>query len=243
VCPKGVDSPPLWTRTSRPSVNRLLGWGAFGAAGTCHSDRSVSRARPRHPPPIAELTHARRTNLAAGQRDRRVHPPFPDNEIGRSWQPLSTPLADRVEKEDQLRRSFAADCPPTNCAPPACPSNAASLEANPGRDQHPHPMRSSPSLQRGRRSAPGAVLVDEPGNSRVSRRLRLHSPSRIALTDPARTGTTVTRPDRLLQRRQESLCTPTSTTITVHGDPVRPTADPHQPTHELPSSSCPPAAQ
>jgi len=56
--------------------------------------------------PIAELTQAA-DDLAAGQRDRRVTT-IPDNEIGRLATAFNT-MADRVEKEDQLRRSFAAD--------------------------------------------------------------------------------------------------------------------------------------
>src|SRR5439155_9176336 len=46
-------------------------------------------------------------DLAAGQRDRRVAT-IPDNEIGRLATAFNT-MADRVEREDQLRRSFAAD--------------------------------------------------------------------------------------------------------------------------------------
>ncbi|WP_245595403.1 sensor histidine kinase [Glycomyces tenuis] len=56
--------------------------------------------------PIAELTGAAR-DLAAGRRDRRVEG-APDNEIGQLATAFNT-MADRIEKEDELRRLFAAD--------------------------------------------------------------------------------------------------------------------------------------
>ena len=100
--PQGVI--PAVDKNFQASVNRLLGWGACGAAvlATAIGLFTARRATA----PIAELTHAA-DDLAAGQRDRRVTT-IPDNEIGRLATAFNT-MADRVEKEDQLRRSFAAD--------------------------------------------------------------------------------------------------------------------------------------
>jgi signal transduction histidine kinase len=100
--PQGVI--PAVDKNFQASVNRLLAWGAFGAAvlATAIGLFTARRATA----PIAELTHAA-DDLAAGQRDRRVTT-IPDNEIGRLATAFNT-MADRVEKEDQLRRSFAAD--------------------------------------------------------------------------------------------------------------------------------------
>ncbi|MDQ1719448.1 MAG: two-component system, OmpR family, sensor histidine kinase BaeS [Pseudonocardiales bacterium] len=99
--PQGVI--PAVDKNFQTSVNRLLAWGAFGAAvlATAIGLFTARRATA----PIAELTHAA-DDLAAGQRDRRVTT-IPDNEIGRLATAFNT-MADRVEKEDQLRRSFAA---------------------------------------------------------------------------------------------------------------------------------------
>ena len=88
----------------RASVNRLLAAGALTAAlvavlvGVYTARRATA--------PIAELTRAA-DDLAAGHRDRRVTT-APDNEIGQLAIAFNT-MADRVEKDHQLRRAFTGD--------------------------------------------------------------------------------------------------------------------------------------
>lgn len=88
----------------RSSINRLLMAGALAAAlvalivGVYIARRSTS--------PITELTRAAE-DLAAGHRDRRVTIAR-DDEIGQLATAFNT-MAECVEKEDQLRRVFAAD--------------------------------------------------------------------------------------------------------------------------------------
>ncbi|WP_072690802.1 HAMP domain-containing protein, partial [Rhodococcus marinonascens] len=100
--PQGVI--PAVDKDFQTSVNRLLAGGAFAAAlvalivGLFIARRATA--------PIAELTRAA-DDLAAGQRERRVST-IPNNEIGRLAIAFNT-MADRVEQEDELRRSFAAD--------------------------------------------------------------------------------------------------------------------------------------
>ncbi|WP_331753198.1 ATP-binding protein (plasmid) [Streptomyces sp. NBC_00637] len=100
--PQGVV--PAVDKDFQASVNRLLAAGALGAAlvalvvGVFTARRATA--------PIAELTRAA-DDLAAGQRDRRVTT-IPGNEIGQLATAFNT-MADRVEKEDELRRAFAAD--------------------------------------------------------------------------------------------------------------------------------------
>lgn len=95
---------PAVDRDFQASVNRLLIAGAF-TAGLIALAVGLYTAR-RATAPIAELTHAAE-DLAAGQRDRRVTT-VPDNEIGQLATAFNT-MADRVEKEDELRRLFASD--------------------------------------------------------------------------------------------------------------------------------------
>ncbi|MEI5007519.1 ATP-binding protein [Streptomyces sp. PmtA] len=100
--PEGVV--PAVDRDFQASVNRLLVGGALGAAlvalvvGVYTARRATA--------PITELTHAA-DDLAAGRRDRRATT-VPDNEIGQLATAFNT-MAGRVEKEDELRRAFAAD--------------------------------------------------------------------------------------------------------------------------------------
>ncbi|EGX61023.1 MULTISPECIES: ATP-binding protein [Streptomyces] len=100
--PQGVV--PAVDRDFQASVNRLLAAGALGAAlvalvvGVYTARRATA--------PIAELTRAA-DDLAAGQRDRRAAT-VPSNEIGQLATAFNT-MADRVEREDELRRAFAAD--------------------------------------------------------------------------------------------------------------------------------------
>lgn len=100
--PEGVV--PAVDRDFQASVNRLLVGGALGAAlvalvvGVYTARRATA--------PITELTHAA-DDLAAGRRDRRATT-VPDNEIGQLATAFNT-MAARVEKEDELRRAFAAD--------------------------------------------------------------------------------------------------------------------------------------
>ncbi|GAA3137605.1 signal transduction histidine kinase [Kribbella aluminosa] len=100
--PQGVI--PAVDKDFQASVNRLLAAGAFAAALVALAIGLFTARRATAP--IAELTQAA-DDLAAGQRDRRVAS-IPDNEIGRLATAFNT-MADRVEKEDELRRSFAAD--------------------------------------------------------------------------------------------------------------------------------------
>jgi two-component system, OmpR family, sensor histidine kinase BaeS len=95
---------PAVDKDFRDSVNRLLAGGAL-IAGLAALVVGVYTAR-RATAPIAELTRAAE-DLAAGHRDRRAGT-VPDNEIGELATAFNT-MADRVEKEDELRRSFAAD--------------------------------------------------------------------------------------------------------------------------------------
>ncbi|MEU0042886.1 sensor histidine kinase [Streptomyces werraensis] len=100
--PQGVV--PAVDKDFQSSVNRLLVGGALAAAlvalvvGVYTARRATA--------PIAELTRAA-NDLAAGQRDRRATT-VPNNEIGQLATAFNT-MADRVEKEDELRRAFAAD--------------------------------------------------------------------------------------------------------------------------------------
>ncbi|MET9834046.1 ATP-binding protein [Streptomyces sp. NPDC006385] len=100
--PQGVI--PAVDRDFRSDVNQLLIAGGL-AAGLVALAVGLFTAR-RATAPIAELTHAAK-DLAAGQRDRRVTT-IPDNEIGQLACAFNT-MADRVEKEDELRRLFASD--------------------------------------------------------------------------------------------------------------------------------------
>ena len=95
---------PAVDKEFRDSVNRLLAGGAL-VAGLAALVVGVYTAR-RATAPIAELTRAAE-DLAAGHRDRRAET-IPDNEIGELATAFNT-MADRVAKEDELRRSFAAD--------------------------------------------------------------------------------------------------------------------------------------
>ncbi|MFB8128713.1 sensor histidine kinase [Streptomyces mirabilis] len=100
--PQGVV--PAVDKNFQSSVNRLLAAGALGAA-LVSLVVGVYTAR-RATAPIAELTRAA-DDLAAGRRDRRATT-VPNNEIGQLATAFNT-MADRVEKEDELRRAFAAD--------------------------------------------------------------------------------------------------------------------------------------
>ncbi|MGW1894689.1 sensor histidine kinase [Streptomyces sp. NPDC002004] len=100
--PKGMV--PAVDKNFQNSVNRLLAGGALGAAllalvvGVYTARRATA--------PIAELTRAAE-GLAAGRRDRRATT-VPNNEIGQLATAFNT-MADRVAREDELRRAFAAD--------------------------------------------------------------------------------------------------------------------------------------
>ncbi|MFL4901729.1 ATP-binding protein [Streptomyces sp. MMS24-I2-30] len=95
---------PAVDQKFRSDVNQLLIAGGL-TAGLVALTVGLYTAR-RATAPIAELTRAA-GDLAAGQRDRRVTA-IPDNEIGELATAFNT-MADRVEKEDELRRAFAAD--------------------------------------------------------------------------------------------------------------------------------------
>lgn len=95
---------PAIDKQFQASVNRLLAGGALAAALVALGV-GVYTAR-RATAPIAELTSAAE-DLAAGRRDRRATT-IPDNEIGQLATAFNT-MADQVEKEDELRRTFAAD--------------------------------------------------------------------------------------------------------------------------------------
>jgi len=86
------------------SVNLLLIGGA-ALAGLVAVAAGVLLAR-RATRPVAELTAAAR-GLAAGQRARRAHV-HRDDELGELATAFNA-LADTVEREDQVRRLFAAD--------------------------------------------------------------------------------------------------------------------------------------
>ncbi|MGI5139324.1 MULTISPECIES: HAMP domain-containing sensor histidine kinase [unclassified Streptomyces] len=100
--PQGVV--PAVDKDFQASVNRLLAGGALAAAlvalvvGVYTARRATA--------PVTELTRAAE-DLAAGRRDRRAAT-IPNNEIGQLATAFNT-MADRVEKEDELRRAFAAD--------------------------------------------------------------------------------------------------------------------------------------
>jgi signal transduction histidine kinase len=98
------DQIPAVDEDFRASVNRLLAAGGL-AAGLVALAVGLFIAR-RATAPIAELTAAA-NDLADGRRDRRVAVTSRD-EIGHLAASFNT-MADRVEKEDQLRRLFAAD--------------------------------------------------------------------------------------------------------------------------------------
>ncbi|MGP3921055.1 sensor histidine kinase [Nonomuraea sp. 10N515B] len=95
---------PAVDREFRTAVNRLLIAGGV-AAGLVALATGLFFAR-RATAPIIELTRAV-DDLAAGHRDRRAAVVSRD-EIGRLATAFNT-MADRVEKEDELRRLFAAD--------------------------------------------------------------------------------------------------------------------------------------
>lgn len=95
---------PAVDKGFRSDVNQLLAAGGI-TAGLVSLAVGLYTAR-RATAPIAELTQAA-GDLAAGQRDRRVTT-IPDNEIGQLATTFNT-MADRVEKEDELRRLFASD--------------------------------------------------------------------------------------------------------------------------------------
>lgn len=95
---------PAVDRDFRSAVNRLLAAGALAAAFVALLV-GVYTAR-RATAPIAELTRAAE-DLATGHRDRRVTT-VPDNEIGQLATAFNT-MAERVDKEDHLRRAFTAD--------------------------------------------------------------------------------------------------------------------------------------
>ncbi|MFF4567293.1 sensor histidine kinase [Streptomyces sp. NPDC001435] len=95
---------PAVDKDFQTSVNQLLVGGALAAA-LAALVVGVYTAR-RATAPIAELTRAAE-DLAAGRRDRRTTT-IPNNEIGQLATAFNT-MADRVEKEDELRRAFAAD--------------------------------------------------------------------------------------------------------------------------------------
>ena len=95
---------PAVDKDFQNSVNRLLAGGALVAA-LVDLVVGVYTAR-RATAPVAELTRAAE-DMAAGRRDRRVAT-IPRNEIGQLATAFNS-MADRVEKEDELRRTFAAD--------------------------------------------------------------------------------------------------------------------------------------
>ncbi|MGW5440703.1 MULTISPECIES: ATP-binding protein [Nocardia] len=95
---------PAVDRTFRSDVNKLLIAGGL-TASVIALGVGVYTAR-RATAPIAELTHAA-ADLADGRKDRRVTR-IPDNEIGLLATTFNT-MADRIEREEELRRLFAAD--------------------------------------------------------------------------------------------------------------------------------------
>ncbi|SDN41997.1 sensor histidine kinase [Streptomyces wuyuanensis] len=95
---------PAVDQNFRSDVNRVLVVGGL-TAGAIALAFGLYTAR-RATAPIAELTSVA-GNLATGQRDRRVTT-IPDNEIGQLATTFNT-MADRVKKEDELRRLFASD--------------------------------------------------------------------------------------------------------------------------------------
>lgn len=95
---------PAVDREFRSDVNRLLIAGGL-IASVIALGVGVYTAR-RATAPIAELTHAA-ADLAEGRKDSRVNR-IPDNEIGLLATTFNT-MADRIEREEELRRLFAAD--------------------------------------------------------------------------------------------------------------------------------------
>jgi two-component system sensor histidine kinase BaeS len=100
--PQGVV--PAVDREFQSSVNWLLAAGALVAALIAVPTGAYTARRATAP--IAELTSAAE-DLTAGRRDRRAAV-IPDNEIGQLATAFNT-MADQVEREDELRRAFAAD--------------------------------------------------------------------------------------------------------------------------------------
>lgn len=95
---------PAVDQNFRSDVNRVLVVGGL-TAGAIALAVGLYTAR-RATAPIAELTSVA-GSLATGQRDRRVTT-IPDNEIGQLATAFNA-MADRVKKEDALRRLFASD--------------------------------------------------------------------------------------------------------------------------------------
>lgn len=95
---------PAVDQNFRSDVNRVLVVGGL-TAGAIALAVGLYTAR-RATAPIAELTSVA-GSLATGQCDRRVTT-IPDNEIGQLATAFNA-MADRVKKEDALRRLFASD--------------------------------------------------------------------------------------------------------------------------------------